>query len=270
MLVLLRILFGGALIYEIVQGVRSAPGATEAGDLTGAFYLAICVGLGILNAMVWAPYLGAKVSGPLTGMITESTYVERTNWVLRLIRWFDVRGFRRTTLLLCFLEGVRHPSAPAAYVTGLKNARTNSWLEKVFAREVFRYSNAQNCVQAYLTLRRHGIDPRPHPSQEVNIVLLSLERPPRPEAEIIAVPSAPKAAPLKRNLRIRLFKQKHEDQEEAIVAHAEAPIPEPASALGPTDSAETEVDLVPQTQPAATSQPALSFAERVMAFLRAH
>jgi hypothetical protein len=209
MLIALRILLGAALLYEMVEGAKTAPGVVrEAGDLTGAFYLAVCVGLAILNAVVWAPFLGAKVSGPLTGVITESTYVERINWVLRLIRWLENRGWRRLVLGLCFLEGVRHPAAPTAFVTGLKHARPESWLEKVFAREVFRFNNTQNCVQAYLALKRHGIDPRPHPSQEVNIVLLSMERPPRPEAGIIAVPAASNTPALKRNPRIRLFRDR--------------------------------------------------------------
>ena len=71
---------------------------------------------------------------------------------------------------------------PSAFVIGLKNARPGSWLEKVFAREVFRFHNTQHCIQAYLALKRHGIDPRPHPNQEINVALLSLDRPDRPEA----------------------------------------------------------------------------------------
>ncbi len=207
MLVLLRILFGAALLYEMVEGARAAPTSQGAGDTTGAYYLAICVTLGILNALVWAPYLGAKVSGPLTGMITESTYVDRTNWVLRIIRALDARQHRRLARWICFLEGVRHPNAPTAFVVGLKNARPGSWLEKVFAREVFRFNNSQNCMDAYAALKRHDIDPRPHTNQELNILLFSMEKPPRPDAAILAVPHAPPAPPLKRNPRIRLFKR---------------------------------------------------------------
>src|ERR1051326_4561421 len=101
---ILRIVFGVALLYEMVQGARSAPGTGEAGDLTGAFYLAVCVGLAILNAFVWAPFLGAKVSGPLTGMITESNFRERTNWVLRLLHWFEGKGWRRAAVCFSFWE----------------------------------------------------------------------------------------------------------------------------------------------------------------------
>lgn len=269
MLVLLRIVFGLALLYALVEGARRAPGTGEAGDLTGAAYLAVCVVLGILNAMVWAPYLGAKVAGPLTGMFTGGEYVERTNWVMRLIRRCDARGWRRLTVILSFWEAVRHPSSPAPYVTGFKNARPGSWLEKVFAREVFRFNNTQNCVEAYLALKRHGITPRPHPSQEVNMVLLSLERPPRPDAEKVSVPSAPPPPALHRNPRIRLFKTPGADS-------AEPGEPEPAvegreiegQASAIPGSPHTEAPPFPperrENHPSATG-----FLARIAAFIRA-
>ena len=208
MFALLRIVFGAALLYEMAEGVRAAATSKGAGDTTGAYYLAVCVGIGILNALVWAPYLGDKVSGPLTSMITESTYVERRNWLLALIRWLDARKFRRLVLALSFLEAIRHPDSPTAFLIGFGNARPGSWLEKVYAREVFRFNNTQKCVEAYQALRRHGVDPRPHHNQEVNILLLSLEKPPRPEASILPVPTAPPPAPVKRNPRIQLFKKR--------------------------------------------------------------
>lgn len=207
MLVILRIVFGAALLYELAEGVRAAAGSTGAGDTTGAYYLVICVIIGFLNALVWAPYLGDKISGPLTGVITESTYVERRNWILALIRRLDARKWRRLVLALSFLEGVRYPDSPTAFLIGFSNARAGSWLEKVFAREVFRFNHTQRCVEAYQALRRHGIDPRPHHNQEVNILLLALEKPPRPEASTVAVPQASPPAPVQRNPRVRLFKK---------------------------------------------------------------
>lgn len=269
MLVLLRIVFGLALLHELVEGARRAPDTGEAGDLTGAAYLAVCVVLGILNALVWAPYLGAKVAGPLTGMFTGGEYVERTNWVMRLVRRCDARGWRRLTVALSFWEAVRHPSAPAPYVTGFNNARPGSWLEKVFAREVFRFNNTQNCVEAYLALKRHGITPRPHPSQEVNMVLLSLERPPRPEAEKVSVPSAPPPPALQRNPRIRLFTTPG-------AGPAKAGDPEPAvegreiegQASATPGPPHTEAPPVPakrrESPPSATG-----FLARIVAFIRA-
>jgi hypothetical protein len=206
MLIILRIIFGAALVHELVQAGRSVPSSHIAGDTTGAAYLVVCVILALLNAIVWAPYLGEKISSPLTGTITKSTYVERRNPVLRLIRWLDARDYRLPTVLLCFLEGVRHPKLPAAFVIGFKRARTGSWLEKIFAREVFRFSNTQHCIEAYLALKRHGIDPRPHHVQEVNVALLSVEREARLDPEDIPLPRDKEQPPLKRNPGIKLFR----------------------------------------------------------------
>lgn len=267
MLILLRIVFGAALLYEMMEGVRSAPETGEAGDLTGAFYMAVCVGLGILNAVVWAPYLGDKVSGPLTTVMTGSAYVERTNWVLRFIRWLDARGYRRAVACFCFWEGVRHPSAPAAFVVGLKNARPGSWLEKVYAREVFRFNNTQNSVQAYLALKRHGIDPRPHPSQEVNIMLLSLERPSKPEATRLDVPAAPPPAALQRNPKIRLFKG-----QEAVVPAQEGSVSEavsdPQANSGAPSSMSADVTLAAESgRQTAVRRTASDALARIAAFI---
>jgi hypothetical protein len=157
------------------------------------------------NAVVWAPYFGDRVSGPLTGMMTRGTYVDRKNVLLSLIHWLERRHLRRLTRWSCFLEGVRHPERPAAFVIGLKHAAIGSWLEKVYALELFRFDNAQNCLLAYEALKRHGIDPRPHHNPVVNMLLLSLEREYQPAPQPVAVPPAPPAPALKRDPRIKLF-----------------------------------------------------------------
>ncbi|HUL51181.1 MAG TPA: hypothetical protein VLU94_01220 [Candidatus Nitrosotalea sp.] len=204
-LILLRIVFGLGLAYGFYKARENALAAPETGDLTNAAYLAYCVALSIANAVVWAPYVGGKLSDPLTGAITRSTYVERKNHLLRLIQRLDARGFRRCALVLSFVEGVHRPDWPTAFFLGLKNAKPGSWLEKVFAFEVFRFDNFQHCMLAFQTLRRHGIDPRPHHNPEVNIILASLDRQVRPESEILPVPEAPPPPPLRRDRRIQLF-----------------------------------------------------------------
>jgi hypothetical protein len=270
MLVLLRILFGAALLYELIQGARIAPSTIPvAGDVTGAFYLAVCIGLGILNAVVWAPYIGSAVSGPLTGVITESTYVERVNWILRCARWLENRAWRRTAVWICFWEAVRHPSSPAPFVMGFRNARPGSWFEKVFAREVFRLNNIQNCVQAYLALKRHGIDPRPHPTQEINIVLLSLERQPRPEAAKVRVPPAAKPAALQRNPRIRLFKRAETAAAPELARDSDPIGSAPPSEAGEALEVSTASDVGPQSERPAPVHWFSSMLARVVAFLRA-
>ena len=205
MLILLRILFGAGLAYGFHKAVENAAAAPDTGDLTNAFYLGFSVIMAIANAVVWAPYFGEKLSDPLTSVITRGNFADRKNHLLRLIRRLDARGSRRLASFLCFLEGVRHPDWPTAFVIGLKNSRPGSWLEKVYALEVFRFDNAQHCMEAYHALKRHGIDPRPHPNPEVSMVLISLEHEVRPDPEKVVVPPAPEPPPLKRDSRIRLF-----------------------------------------------------------------
>ena len=204
-LLALRIVFGAGLAYGFIKVWQNAQTAPETGDLANAFYLALCVILAVANAVVWAPFLGSALSEPLTGVITRSTYVDRTNYLLRFVHWLDNRGLRRPVLFFCLLEGIHHPDRPAAFIIGLKNARHGSRLERVYALEVFRFDNTRNCLVAYEALKRHGIDPRPHHDAEVNRVLLSLEREVKPPPEKIAVPPAPPAPPLKRDRRIKLF-----------------------------------------------------------------
>ncbi len=211
-LITLRILFGAGLTYGFMKVCLNAQAAPQTGDLANAFYLAICVALAMANAVVWAPFFADRLSGPLTDVITRSTYVAPKHSLLRLIHWLENHGLRRLTLLLCFLEGIRHPNRPAAFVIGLNNARTGSWLEKVYARQVFRFDNARHCMQAFAALRRHGIDPRPHHNTEVNFVLLSLDRQAKPAADSVVIPPAVPAPPLKRDPRIKLFEMDEEPQ----------------------------------------------------------
>ena len=204
-LIALRIVFEAALAYGFSKVWQNEQTAPETGDLANAFYLAACVILATANALVWAPYFGDRVSGPLTGLMTQGTYADRKNLLLGLIHWFERHHLRRLTRWFCFLEGVHHPERPAAFVVGLRHAAKGSWLEKACALELFRFDNARNCLLAYEVLRRHRIDPRPHHNPEVNFLLLSLERKVRPEAEPVVVPPAPPAPALKRDRRIRLF-----------------------------------------------------------------
>lgn len=201
----LRLIFGAGLLHGFWQVWRNAQAEPDTGDLANAFWLSVCVILALANGAVWAPWIGARIAGPITGTLTNGTYADRKNHLLRLLRWLDDRRHRRWALVVGFLEGIHHPELPAAFVVGLMNARAGSWLEQVFAREVFRFDNIQHCLQAYAVLKRHGIDPRPHRNPEVNLALISAERQVRPEPDRLAVPPAPEPPPLERNPQIRLF-----------------------------------------------------------------
>jgi hypothetical protein len=231
MLVILRIIFGAALWYMIAQVRENAQLHPDTGDLANAGYLAICVALGLLNAIVWAPFVGARISEPITRTLTGGAFIDQKNRVLQLIRWVERRGYRRITLFLCFLEGVRQPWMPMAFIIGFNNSKPGSWFEKIYAVEVFRFNSTQNCVLAYDSLRLHGINPRPHPNPEVELALLALERQVKLDPDKLALPPAPQISSLQRNPRIRLFEMEIPGERTEVVAQT---APAAAEREGPT------------------------------------
>ena len=235
-LILLRIILGAALGYVISLARENASLHPETGDIANAGLLAIGVILGIANAAAWASYIGAKVAGPLTEPMLTGTFIYEKNRWLQLIRWFERHHLRRLTVALCFLEGIRRPWMPTAFVIGFHYAKPGSWLEKIYAREVYRFNNTQNSLAAFQALKRHGERPPAHPNPEVDLAILAIERPPRPEPAVLPVPASEAAPPLQRNPRIQLF------------SGATA---SPASASGPT-SAGAPVPLAPSDAGSAT------------------
>lgn len=250
MLFSLRIIFGAGFWYGIHLATENARLNPQTGDLANAFYLALCVVLGICNALVWAPVLGTALSNPITEVLTKSTYIDRKNNVLRLIYWLESHRCRRLTLLFCFLEGIRRPWMPGQFVIGLRNAKPGSWLEKVFAQAVFKFDNVQHCVVAYDALKRQGIDPGAHSKSEINLVLFSLEKSVKADPEKLPVPSAPPITHLKRNPRIQLFEMDPSVDEE--IKADENNVTNSNSAIENRDDPET----TKQNPPANTNEPA--------------
>jgi hypothetical protein len=204
MLVLLRIIFTGAFIYCVIQARDNARTNLASGDMESAFWVSAGVLAALASAIAWAPYLGGKVADPLTTGMVNSEYRERKNFLMQLIRWCDKKGHAGWVRWLCFVEAVRAPWLPTAYSLGLANAREGSWLEKVYAREVFKFNNAEQCMKAFRVLQRHGIDPRPHSSPDVNVVLLSVDRSVAPDPQKLDVPQAPPPPAVERDHRIKL------------------------------------------------------------------
>jgi hypothetical protein len=156
MLIALRILFGALIYWAFKEARLNAQANPESGALSNACWVAVVVILAIANSAVWAPYFGEKLTDPLTGATVDAEYKEAPNYLLRLIRWLETRGHKSLVTLLCFIQGVRFPYLPTAFVIGMNNARRGTWLEKVYAREVFKFNNAQNCLKAYEILKRRG------------------------------------------------------------------------------------------------------------------
>src|SRR5215467_3351332 len=152
-------------------------------ELTGGdIIMLLAYGLfgAIFLAIVWAPVIGEKLSDPLTSTITRETSLPpQTNSVVQAISYLQRRGCHRLALLLVFIEGIRHPKLPQAALLGLRSARPGSFLEKCFAKEVYRFNNIQNCLYAYKILKeRHGVTLPAHRQPEVNLALLNLNRKP--------------------------------------------------------------------------------------------
>jgi hypothetical protein len=204
MWVVLRILFGVLMFLAFKEARMNAQSNPMYGDLSNAFWVAVVLILGMANGIVWTPFFASKISDPLTGGTIDSEFKDDKSLLMRVARWCDSRGYRLVARWVCFVEAARRPWLPAPYVVGLANSEMGSWLEKVYATEVFKFNNAQNCLIAYETLKRHGIDPRPHANPGVNLVLVSQERELKPTPETIEAPTAPPAPAIQRDKRIKL------------------------------------------------------------------
>jgi hypothetical protein len=204
-LLLLRILLTGAFLYLLGLAARDSSANLDQ-DVLNAGRFALAIAIGFAAALTWAPLLGESIAGPVTGLMTDGSVSDDNSWLIRLARQWEARGRRRGTVFLCFLEGVRRPNLPAAFVLGMHNALPGSWLEKMFALEVWRFNNIANSLKAHeiLTLR-HDHELSLHPVPEVNLALWANLREPAPEPENIPVPPAGPPPPLQRNSRIHLF-----------------------------------------------------------------
>jgi hypothetical protein len=203
-LTLVRIPLTVLFAYTLCKATLRYP-EINGGDMI--FLLGYALAGSIFVAILWAPVIGGKLSDPLTSTLnSETSLPPNTNHLVQSIRWLQNRGWHRPALFLVFVEGMRHPTLPQPALLGLRSAKPGSFLEKCFAKEVFRYSNIQNCLCAYKILQeRHGITPSLHTQPEVNLAILNLsrERPAEPaKYQLTTSPSKPSA---ERNPRIKLF-----------------------------------------------------------------
>ncbi|HAB18445.1 MAG TPA: hypothetical protein PLX89_16575 [Verrucomicrobiota bacterium] len=204
-LLVLRILLTGGFLYFLTLATTDASANLDQ-DVVNAGRFALAIVIGFAAALTWAPLLGESIAGPVTGLMTDGSVSEDNSWWIRLAKRWEARGWRRGTRWVCFLEGVRQPNLPAAFILGMHNSRPGSWLERAFAREVWRFNNIANCLEAHAILTlRHDEEPSLHPVPEVNLALWANLREPAGEPQIIPVPPAPPPPPLRRNSQIQLF-----------------------------------------------------------------
>lgn len=206
MILFLRLLLTGAFIVLLRLAATESTANLDA-DVINAGRFALALVVGFVASATWAPLFGRLVTGPVTGMLTDGSVSDENP---RLVRWakdLALRGHRRAAVVLAFVEGVRHPHLPAAFVIGMNYSPSSSWLQNCFAREVWRFNNVVNCLRAYDIMMSYSDRVPPwHAVPEINLALMANLRPPQEPAEILPVPPAPPPPPLKRNERIKLFK----------------------------------------------------------------
>jgi hypothetical protein len=204
MMSLLRWVLSGAFVYSLV---KAAYAYTSLSGLDTIFLMIYLLLGSIIISILWAPVIGEKIADPITSSIVEETTLPPTQ--NRLVRWIcrlQARGTHRLALLLCFWEGLRHPDLPLPPLLGLRSTRPGSFLEKLFAREVYRYNNIKNCLHAYTILKeRHNECPPPHRNPEVNLAIMGLTRAPHPTPEKVTVKTNAAPVRLERNPGIKLF-----------------------------------------------------------------
>jgi hypothetical protein len=206
MFAFLRILFPSLYLLCLHWGSRAAT-ANPSGIITlfEISCICACLLLALATGLVWAPFVGEKLAQPVTDMLTGGAGQEYETVVLRWARWAGLGGRPRLCLWLCHLEGLDHPTWPAAFVLGLNHAAAGTWHEGYFARRVYEFENVHNCARAHAILERRGEPPPPHPHPEIR---LRLERfhalPPADRAPLLLTPAELPPA-LQRNPRIQLF-----------------------------------------------------------------
>jgi len=99
-------------------------------------------------------------------------------------------------------------------------------------------------VLAYDALKRHGIDPRPHPNPEVELALLALKRQIKLDPDKLVVPPAPQLTSLPRNPRIRLFEMEIPSER---TASSPQTAPAAAEPKDPTETVDADATIAPRS-----------------------
>lgn len=206
MIGLLRIAFLGVFVYYIREVGMMEPVAPTGSLLRDLPLIGEFLFVALLNAIAWAPWFGEKLAGTVTGsMVSHDSDADATYWSHRVIYWLRHHHLKRIGVFWCVLEGLNRPWLPHAFASGMKMARKDSWLAAIFAREVYRFSNVYNCLEAYQILQRRGARPGLHKLQEINLFIVGSQKEARPARDPIPAPDHVPDPPMKRDKRIELF-----------------------------------------------------------------
>jgi len=133
-MLLLRWISLGAFLYGLYEVARTTPDDLRAGDLTQAFWLAYCVVLGLISALLWVPVFAER----LLGAPTDRHPGCRTGRSSRSAAGPDPAArcprLPAAHALAVFLRGGTTSLASCPVRDRMKNARPGSWLEYVYAR----------------------------------------------------------------------------------------------------------------------------------------
>jgi hypothetical protein len=219
MMGLLRIGFLGLFIYYIKLVSLLEPVAPTGSLLRDLPLIGEFLFVGLVTAVLWAPWFGEKLAGTVTGsMVSHDSDADATYGSYRAIHWLRHHRLRHIAMCWCIFEGLNRPWLPHAFAQGMKMAKKKFWLAAVFAREVYRFSNVYNCFEAHQILVSRGSKPRLHKLQEINLFIVESQKEIRPPRDPLPPPEHVPDPPMKRDKRIELF----DDEEESGADHDEA------------------------------------------------
>lgn len=186
MLILLRILVTGSWFGCFIMAARCA--GTTSGDLAALGYMVIGILLSIAMSAVWTPWLADFLCGSLN-VLDDCTYIESKSRLNSMIDWASRRRLYSFVVLLCLLKGYLRPELPSTFLRGLKHSKSGSWLQRIFARRVYRFNNSQNSLRAAKVLQEQGENPGMHQNPEVVLLMLQEKRKKLEKTQRIRIPA---------------------------------------------------------------------------------
>lgn len=168
------------------------------------FSMAVLLVLGLLNAIVWTPYIGAKIADPISGMFTRSSFSWNRSKIYKYILKLESRNKYKTAAWVAYFYGFRRPNEPEIFYSGMRNAMPDSYLQKYFAQRVYHFLNARRCLEAYSILKSLGWEPARHREQSINRLIMVHFAEKKQELPKFQIPNIPPPSELVRNTNITL------------------------------------------------------------------
>lgn len=190
MMTLLRIILTGALLSSL-YGAEAYAHAHPAGNGgMDALFLAVAMVIALPTSIVWTPVFADIIFGGILDALNDGAFIDTERQLPKWIERAAARKWHHLTAWLCFLETMEHPELPDAFVIGMEHATPGSWLERLFAREVYRSNRVPHCIKAATILEQHGINPSTHINGEINLLLFGRGKKLTPAVKVSSIPRA--------------------------------------------------------------------------------